>query len=121
MVSMSDMIAGGLHTSLNSWPHNIFDFGADLASLFVKLNRAERLLRWRIRDIYFAGDRRHQGFGVKAFRAFESPRIETRSFRLYDPQGHHCSAFGASRALDRVYEHCGIPPLGRTFVACRDP
>jgi hypothetical protein len=40
MVSMSDMIAGRLHTSLNSWPHNIFDFRADLASLFVRLNRA---------------------------------------------------------------------------------
>jgi hypothetical protein len=40
----------------------------------------------RDRDIYFAGDRRHEGFEVIAFRAFESPRIETRSFRLDDPQ-----------------------------------
>jgi hypothetical protein len=40
MVSMSDRIAGRLDRSLNSWPHNIFDFRADLASLFVKLNRA---------------------------------------------------------------------------------
>jgi hypothetical protein len=40
MVSMSDMIAGRLHTNLNSWLHNIFDFRADLASLFVKLSRA---------------------------------------------------------------------------------
>lgn len=38
------------------------------------------------RDVYFAGDQRHYGFGVVAFWAFESPRIETRSFRLDDPQ-----------------------------------
>ena len=60
----------------------------------------------------FAGNRRHEGFDVVAFRAFESPRIETRTFRLDDPQGHHCSAFWASRALDTVYEHC-VSPLGR--------
>src|SRR5260370_38873060 len=40
MVSMSDKIAGRLHRSLISWPHNIFDLRADLASLFVNLNRA---------------------------------------------------------------------------------
>jgi hypothetical protein len=68
------------------------------------------------------GNRRHEGFGVVAFRAFESARIKTRPFRLDDPQGHHCSAFWASRALDTVYEHC-VSPIGRndcaTFVACR--
>jgi hypothetical protein len=44
-------------------------------------------------------------------RAFESARIKTRPFRLDDPQGHHCSAFWASRALDTVYEHC-VSPIG---------
>ena len=47
---------------------------------------ARASVTWRDRDIYFAGDRRHEGFEVIAFRAFESPRIETRSFRLDDPQ-----------------------------------
>jgi hypothetical protein len=73
------------------------------------LAEPERLLGWPYRDIYFVGNRRHEGFGVVAFRAFESPRIETRTFRLNDPQGHHCSAFWASRALDTVYEHCATP------------
>jgi hypothetical protein len=82
----------------------------------------ESLLGWPYRDIYFVGNRRHEGFGVVAFRAFERPRIETRPFRLDDPQGHHRSAFWASRALDTVYEHC-VSPIGRndcpTFVGCR--
>jgi hypothetical protein len=69
----------------------------------------ESLLGWPYRDIYFVGNRRHEGFGVVAFRAFESPRIETRTFRFDDPQGHHCSAFWASRVLDTVYEHCVSP------------
>ena len=64
------------------------------------------LMRWRDRDIYFAGDRYHEGFGVVAFRAFESARIKTWTFRLDEPQGHHCSAFWASRALRPVREHC---------------
>jgi hypothetical protein len=42
--------------------------------------------RWRNRDIYFAGDRCHYGFGVVAFLAFERPRIETRSLRFDNPQ-----------------------------------
>ena len=67
------------------------------------------MLGWPYRVIYFAGNRRHEGFGVVAFRAFESPRIETRTFRFDDPQGHHCSAFWASRAFDTVYEHCVFP------------
>src|SRR5882672_11141121 len=83
---------------------------AALLPLLPKALAAESLLRWPYRDIYFAGNRRHEGFGVVAFRAFESPRIETRTFRFDDPQGHHCSAFWASRALDTIYEHCVSPP-----------
>jgi hypothetical protein len=56
-----------------------------------------------------SGDRNHQGFGDKAFRAFESSQIETGSFRLDDPQRHRFSAFLASRALDPVHEHCLSP------------
>jgi hypothetical protein len=56
-----------------------------------------------------SGDRYHQGFGDKAFRAFESPRIETGSFRLDDPQRHRFSAFLAWRALEPVRKHCLSP------------
>jgi hypothetical protein len=35
--------------------------------------RPERLLGWPYGDIDFVGNRRHEGFGVVAFRAFESP------------------------------------------------
>ena len=90
--------------------------------LMPKLGLPESLLSWPYRDIYFVGNRRHEGFGVVAFRAFERPRIETRPFRLDDQQGHHRCAFWASRALDTVYEHC-VSPIGRidrpTFVGCR--
>ena len=67
-----------------------------------------------------SGNRYHQGFGDKAFRAFESPRIETGSFRLDDPQRHCVSAFLALRALEPVREHCLSPIRScSTFVACR--
>jgi Phage integrase family len=64
---------------------------------------------WRNRDLYFAGNRHHQGFGAQAFRAFESAQIETRSFRLDEPQCHHLPAFWATRTLDNVHEHYVSP------------
>src|ERR1700737_5553588 len=69
-----------------------------------------------------SGDRYHQGFGDKAFRAFESPRIETGSFRLDDPRRHRFSPFLASRALEPVSEHCPSPIRScSTFVAWGGP
>jgi hypothetical protein len=55
------------------------DKGQSIGRLSARLGQPNR-------DVYFAGDQRHYGFGVVAFWAFESPRIETRSFRLDDPQ-----------------------------------
>jgi len=63
----------------------------------------------------FAENRRYQGFGAQAFRAFESAQIETRSFRLAEPQYHHLPAFLATRTLDNVHEHC-VSPIGSCTI-----
>ena len=81
----------------------------------------ERQLYRRSRGICFVGDRHHQRFGVVALRAFESPCIKTRSFRLDDPQSHCITAFEATRTLDNVREHCvspqfAYPPIGKYII-----
>jgi hypothetical protein len=42
--------------------------------------------RLAYRDICSVGNRRHESFDIIAFRALESQRIETRCFRLDNPQ-----------------------------------
>jgi hypothetical protein len=48
---------------------------------------------WHNRDIYFAGNRHHEGFSLATFRAVESLQIEPRSFRFDEPQCHRLPAF----------------------------